>query len=140
MIFIIDCENAVFDTVAKALRAAYKGIFVAGEYMDTPASFPAVTVMETSNTVYERMRTTEIERAVRVLYEANVYSNKQSGKKAECKKIMDTLDAVMKGMGFTRTFRNQVPNLQDATIYRIVARYEAVVVPSADGEFIIHTN
>ena len=30
-------------------------------------------------------------------------------------------------MGFTRIFMNPVPNLESATVYRLVARYRAVV-------------
>lgn len=124
---MIDLENDVFDTVAKALRNAYAGIFVTGEYVPTPPKFPAVSIVEADNRVVERMRTLNIENAASVMFEVNIYSNKASGKKSEAKAIAATLDAEFAKIGFTRTMKNQVPNLNDATIYRIVCRYEAIV-------------
>lgn len=124
---MIDIEADVFNTVATALRTEFTGIAVYGEYIDTPARFPCVTLVEADNRVNQEMRTTNIENAVNVMYEMNVFSNKTSGKKAEAKAIVAAADEVMTSMGFTRTFREQVANLRDASIYRIVCRYEAVI-------------
>lgn len=138
---MIDIEQDVFNYVSKKLREAHNGIFVKGEYVNAPSSFPAVTIVENDNRVLERMRTLNIENAVSVMYECNIYSNKVSGKKAEAKAIADTMDNAFAEIGFTRTMRNQVANLNDATIYRIVCRYEAVVVPENNNErFRIYTN
>ena len=124
---MIDIENDVFDTVATALRAAFPGIYCTGEYVPAPPRFPAVSIVEADNRVVENMRTRRIENASAVMYEVNVYSNKASGKKSEAKAIAATLDEAFASIGFTRTLRNQVPNLNDATIYRVVCRYEAIV-------------
>ena len=131
---MIDLENDIYDYAAKALRAAHTGIDVAAEYVEMPAKFPHVSIVEADNRILERMRTNNIENAVSVMYEVNIYSNKASGKKSEAKAIANTLDDVLSGIGFTRTFREQVPNLRDATIYRIVCRYEAVI----DKNFVIY--
>ena len=131
---MIDLENDIFDYAAKALRAAHTGIDVAAEYVEMPAKFPHVSIVEADNRILERMRTNNIENAVSLMYEVNIYSNKASGKKSEAKAIANTLDDVLSGIGFTRTFREQVPNLRDATIYRIVCRYEAVI----DKNFVIY--
>lgn len=124
---MIDLENVVFSTIATQLRAAHTGIYVVGEYIAAPPRFPTVTIVEADNRVVENMRTLNIENAVSVMYEVNIYSNKTSGKKAEAKAIAETIDNAFTAMNFTRTMRNQVPNLNDATIYRIVCRYEATV-------------
>lgn len=138
---MIDIENLVFNTVATALRSEFAGIYVAGEYVDAPSSFPAVTLTESSNTIVQRMRTAgAIENGVSVMYELNVYSNKKSGKKAEAKAILAAADRQLLDMGFTRTFSNPVPNVRDATIYRITARYEAVVLPEGNNSYRIYTN
>ena len=71
--------------------------------------------------------TLNIENAVQSMFEVNVYSNKVSAKKSEAKAIAATADDFFSSIGYTRTFREQVPNLKDASIYRIVCRYEAVV-------------
>lgn len=131
---MIDLENDIFDYAAKALRAAHTGIDVAAEYVEMPAKFPHVSIVEADNRILTRMRTNNIENAVSVMYECNIYSNKASGKKSEAKAIANTLDDVLSGIGFTRTFREQVPNLRDATIYRIVCQYEAVI----DKHFVIY--
>lgn len=133
---MIDIESDVFDTVASVLRSWYPGIFVSGEYNSSPAAFPAVTISEADNSVYQKMRTTTIENAASLMYEVNVYSNKEGYKKAEAKAIMATIDQELMRLGFTRTMCNPIPNLQDATIYRIVARYVAV----ADKDFWIYTS
>lgn len=137
---MIDIENDVFDTVATELRSNYRGIWVSGEYVDTPAKFPAVTIVEADNRIFERMRTRKIENAVHVMYEVQVFSNKASGKKEEAKAIADTVDQVFESCGFTRTMRNKVANLKDATIYRIVCRYEAIVGENGENNFLIYQN
>lgn len=137
---MIDIENDVFDTVAAELRSKHAGIFVAGEFVDSPAKFPAVTIVEADNRIFERMRTRRIENAVRVMYEVQIFSNKASGKKAEAKSIADTADGVFASLGFTRTMRSQVANLKDATIYRIVCRYEAVVGENGENKYLIYQN
>lgn len=131
---MIDLENDIYDYVAKALRAAHTGIDVAAEYVEMPAKFPHVSIVESDNRILDRMRTNNIENAIQSMFEVNIYSNKASGKKSEAKAIANTLDDVLSGIGFTRTFREQVPNLRDATIYRIVCRYEAVI----DKNFVIY--
>lgn len=139
---MIDIENDVLSHVASRLRAAYPGISVDSEYSpEGPASFPAVTMIEADNRIFERMRTVKLENAVRVMYEVNVYSNKTNGKKMEAKKITETLDEAFEELGFTRTMRNQIPNFKDATIHRIVARYEATVGPAREeGKYLIYEN
>ena len=61
------------------------------------------------------------------MYEINVYSNKAKGKKAECKAIVAVVDSEMMTMGFTRMMLNPIQNMNDATVYRILGRYRAVV-------------
>ena len=86
-----------------------------------------MTIVEADNRVIQNMRTLNIENAVLSMFEVNIYSNKASGKKSEAKAIANTVDAFFSSIGYTRTMRNQVPNLNDSTIYRIVCRYEANV-------------
>ena len=137
---MIDVENDVYSTVANELRTAFPGISVYGEYIESPANFPAVTIVEADNRVLTNMRTVKIENAASVMYEVNVYSNKASVRKEQAKAIATKADEVFESLGFTRTFREQIPNLRDATIYRIVCRYEAVVAPGYDGNYLIYQN
>jgi hypothetical protein len=59
--------------------------------------------------------------------ELNVYSNKNKGKKAECKAIAALIDSELARLGFTRTMLNPIPNMDSATIYRMIGRYTAKV-------------
>ena len=122
---MIDLENDIFDVVAKALRTAHSGIFVTSEMVPIDVKLPAVSIVEADNRVIEGMRTLNIENAVHVMYEVNIYSDKVPGQKSEAKAIAATLDTSFASLNFTRTMKNQVPNFNDARIYRIVCRYEA---------------
>lgn len=123
---MIDLENDVYNHVESVLKAAHS-VNVSGEYVAAPPEFPAVSIVEMDNRVYQRARSLNIENAATVVFECNVYSNKVANKKSEAKAIAATLDEAFAEIGFTRTFKNPVPNYQDATIYRIVCRYEAIV-------------
>lgn len=125
---MIDVETEIFNTIATALRVRYPKIFITGEYVRSPSSFPCVSLIEVDNQVYRNTRTSDSnENHVQVRYEVNVYSNKKTGKKAECKAIISLVDRELERLGFTRTMLQPVPNEKDATIYRIVGRYRAIV-------------
>ena len=87
------------------------------------------------------MSTIRIEDAVVVMYSLSVFSNKSVGRKSEAKAISDFADEEMRKLGFTRTSRLQVPNLMDATIFRLESRYEAVIGPgNQENTFLIYQN
>lgn len=121
---MIDCEAKVFQACADAFRAAYPNGFIAGEYVAQPPKFPAVSVVEMDNNVDERaLDNGNVENAVNVMYQVDVYSNKNTGKKAQAKAIIALIDNVLAQYRFVRTFCNPVQNFNDATIYRMTARY-----------------
>nr|DAH15990.1 MAG TPA: Protein of unknown function (DUF806) [Bacteriophage sp.] len=125
---MIDIEAEVFGIVSSDVRLKYPKVYMTGEYVKSPPSFPCVSLIETDNQVYRNTRDSGcIENHAQIQYEVNVYSNRTSGKKAECKEIISLIDSKMEKLGFTRTFMNPVPNEQDATIYRMIARYRAIV-------------
>jgi hypothetical protein len=118
----------VFDRVAKRVREQFPDIFMVGEYVKSPSSFPAVSLMEMDNATREStVDSGSNENHVNVMYEVNVYSNKTAGKKSECKAILALIDTEMTAMGFVRSTLTPVPNEYDSTIYRMVGRYRAVV-------------
>ena len=125
---MIDIESEVFDAVASKLRDVYPKLNISGEYVRAPSSFPHVSLIEMDNVAMESTRTsTSNENHALLMYEANVYSNKRTGKKSECRAIATALDEAMQSIGFTRSVFTVVPNMNDATVYRIVARYKAAV-------------
>ena len=101
---------------------------MSGEYVKSPPSFPAVSFVEMDNSVYASTQTgVGVENHASLMYEVNVYSNKTKGKKSECREIIALIDEEMANLGFTRIMLQPIPNMDDATIYRITARYKAVV-------------
>ena len=125
---MIDVETEVFSIISTKVREEYAGIFINGEYVKSPPSFPCVSLLEADNAIYRSTRTTDsMENHAELLYEVNVYSNKTKGKKAECKEIASLIDSELARLGFTRTMLNPIPNEEDATIYRMVGRYKAIV-------------
>ena len=125
---MIDIENQVFDRVAKRVREQFPDIFMTGEYVKSPRSFPAASGVEMDNSIREdTVDSGSNENYANVMYEWNAYSNKATGKKSKCKKIMALLDEEMLAMGFVRVTLTAVPNEYDSTIYRMVGRYRATV-------------
>ena len=127
---MIDPENEVFTRVATVLRSNFPGINVSGEYVNAPSSFPHVSVIQSDNFVDKRY-TSDTSEMSNLMFEANVYSNDAAKKKSECKKIMNVIDGVFRSMNFRRTSLTPVPNLENATIYRLVARYSG----KTDGKY-----
>lgn len=126
---MIDIESELFDILSKKIEEKYPTSYITGEYLKSPPNFPCISIIEIDNNVLDRTRTTEtIENHAQVLYEVNVYSNKANGKKQECKKIISLVDKELQKLGFTRTILSPVPNEdKNKSIYRIVARYRAIV-------------
>lgn len=125
---MIDCENEIFNKVAESVKAVYPSVFISGEYIRTPSKFPFVSLIEMSNTAYDRTQSSgSLENHASLMYEVNIYSNKKSGKKSECKAIATLIDNELAALGFSRTMLQPIPNMDDATIYRITGRFTAVI-------------
>jgi hypothetical protein len=121
---MIDQEPKVFQACADAFRAVYPNGFIAGEYVAQPPKFPAVSIVEMDNAVDQRaLDNGSVENAVNVMYQVDVYSNLNTGKKAQAKAIIALIDEVIAQYRFVRTFCNPIQNFNDATIYRMTARY-----------------
>ena len=127
---MIDCENEVYTRIARVLRDKFPGINIAGEYVNAPSNFPHVSITQSDNSVVSEQMTGSAEMA-QVMFEINIYSNKADGRKTECKSIAKVIDDVMFKMNFKRMALTPIPNMEDATIYRIVARYRVMT----DGKY-----
>jgi len=123
---VIDIESKVYGPIATALYGAFPGIAVSGEYVNAPSEFPFVSIVEADNYMsVQRLDSSDTEKYATLMYEINVYSNKGSRKKSECKQIMAAIDAMMYSKNFTRITMTPVPNMENASIYRMTARYRA---------------
>ena len=109
------------------MREAYPGIFTTTEKVSAPSSFPCVSIVEQENTTYQRSLDAEHkEHHANLMYEIEVFSNLQTGKKSKCREIAGVADEVMLGLNFTRAMLTPIPNA-DGDIFRYFARYTAVV-------------
>ena len=121
---MIDKEPEIFKAVSDALRIKFKGIYVIGaEMSDAPPKFPAVSVVQTNNSVKTKYATfNSLENVAGEDYKAEVYSNLEKGKETQTKEITAVISDVFSNLGYERTFCEIVPNM-DATINRRMSRY-----------------
>lgn len=127
-----DCENEVFDRVAKALREKFPGIDVASMYIRTPSVFPHVSIEMSNIDTLRMLQTQDLdEEFSRVVFDINIYSNDPNTKKSTCKAIAHAVDEIMMSMNFNRIYLRPVANFEDVDIYRIVCRYRA----ATDGKY-----
>lgn len=121
-----DIENKVTDTIIKAVKAAYPKAVVEDRFNPTPSGFPYVAIYEMDNSeAVQYIDNLPRELYSNVAYEAQVFTNDKY-RKSTAKAIAQIIDTAMRGMGFVRTFKQPIPNI-DRTIYRIALRYSAIV-------------
>lgn len=122
---MIDHSNEVFSVVAKDLRSLYSGIQIIGEYVETPAQFPTVTLDEINN-VPVHMDSGDTNKYARVTYRCQVFCN-GSGKRQKARSIYNTLDRILMGVGLIAKSYTTTPAIYNSEIYCITATYEGVM-------------
>lgn len=122
---MIDIEADVFAAVKAGLPT---GTDCREAYPNTLKKLPLVTVSEIENVTSDRFEDSSgIENASRLTYEINVFTNLEGGKKKQAKTLLHAAHAVMDSLGFERVYCQPTPNLADATVFRMTARYRAIV-------------
>ena len=122
---MIDIEAKIYSPIRTALVNAYDGIFVTSEPTATTAKFPAVSIVQQDNYMsINKLDNSGTEQFATVMFQVDVYSNKASGRKSQCKEIMGVVDTMLYGMNFTRLSLTPVPMANDG-YYRLTARYRA---------------
>lgn len=122
--------NEICDAVAKNLRSLYPGVKVVGEYVDSPATFPTVTIDEISN-VPSHLDSAVLNKYARVTYRVQVFCNTEAGKRQQARRIYDSVDQTLMGLGLYAKTYTTTPAIYNAEIYCITATFEGVV--GADG-------
>ncbi len=121
---MIDIELQLYNIVAPVLYEKYPDITIYSEYVNTSTKFPCVSIVQAdSKTDSNSLPLSNIPQAVSVLIEINIYSNSTSNGKQECKDILAVIDELMVLDGYKLTYNEPIQNLNDATIYRRIARY-----------------
>lgn len=125
MIAIIDKSSLVFTRIKKTVKD-YCGENASQTYIASPPSFPYIFVDQKDNpSTGEDMSNNE--NAVEPLIEITVYT-KGDASFSSNKNIHKLSDTAMRDMGFKRTFGpQQITNVSDTSITRLVARYSRVI-------------
>ena len=127
---MIEIESKVYSPIATALKAQYNGIYVTSEPAPTPSKPLAVSIVQQDSYSSARMQDNTLkEKFATVMFQVDVYSNKQTGKKSQCKEVMNVIDKMLFEMNFMRMSLNPIP-MEDSGYYRLTARYRA----ETDGE------
>lgn len=125
---MIQTFTEVFNVLWTALNTSYPSVCLTTDYTKAPASFPAVVIEEKDNYVLTRtIDSGNNENHAVVMYEIGVFSNKEDSKRTEAWNIMAFIDTTLSSYGWVRNSCVPVPNYEDNTIYRLVARYKGTV-------------
>lgn len=122
---MIDYSNEVFNTVAKHLRSLYSDIQVIGEYVETPAQFPTLTVDEIQN-VPVHLDSGATNKYARVVYRSQIFCNGE-GKRQRARAIYNSLDRVLMEAGLYAKSFTTTPAIYNSEIYCITATHEGVI-------------
>lgn len=122
---MIDIEAKVFSPIYEALNTEYSGIYVTSEPTPTPSKPLAVSIVQMDSYSSQRKQdNTLTEKFATVMFQVDVYSNKQTGKRSQCKEVMNFVDELMFKMNFMRLNLTPIP-MEDSGYYRLTARYRA---------------
>jgi hypothetical protein len=142
---MIDIENLVFDTVFNQLSVLHPEANITVGYDEKIASFPTIMVRQVNSQPYRDSATDDCsENHARVTFEIEVYSDKETTGRTECKDILADADEIMQSMKFRRIHLNRPLNV-DRTLWRQYARYEVIVAKGreiteiVDGEPVVNT-
>lgn len=126
---MIDYSNEIFNTVAKDLRSTYTGIQVVGEYVETPAKFPTVSIDEVQN-IPVHLDSATHNKYARITIRTQTFCN-GTGKRAKAREIFGSLDKKLMDMGFIMKTYTTTPAIYNSEVYCITATHEGVI--GADG-------
>lgn len=127
---MIDIWNLVLERILTRLEAEGLRVSYSTEDNPSPASFPHLSLVESDDHTYTRTITRRGEAHAVKMYSVNVYSASEDGRRDEAERIMAIVDAEMQAMGFVRLSKVPFSGLNQATAYRIAARYSGVVSQS----------
>ena len=124
---MIDVQAELYTIGRQAILEEHKEVTLSSTTTLKPTSFPFVSIVEKDNAVYARTRDSRnIENHAEIMIEVNVYTTGDN-KQQYARSIMATLDAKYGAIGLQRMMMNPIPNYNDTTIYRLIARYRGII-------------
>lgn len=120
---MIDVESTVFNAVITYVKASFPLLNYTAEYTRTPETFPCLMFYQSGASFRaDQVQTDGADNYMDVTYEAQIYSNKDVGRKTEAKAIANLVEEKMRDLGFRCELCQPVMNA-DPTIFRIVMRF-----------------
>lgn len=121
-----DVEFEVYTELYNLLRAYNPEINVSSDYSRSESEFPYVSIRQVdAPLIAERQDSGTRANFWRVTFTVEIYSNRLGVKRQECKEIAGVIDDWMIAHNFDRLVLSPMENLNDASIYRMVGRYQA---------------
>lgn len=120
-------RSNAFESIKNLLREKYgKKIFISDTSLsDTIAKFPAVSIVESNNTVNSRYSTFEsIENVAICDFDVNVYTNDEKNKDRQALEIMTLICDEFSRLRYLRTYESPINNLLDSSIVRRNAKFK----------------
>ena len=123
---MIDNFNEIYTRITIALKEHDSSVKTSSVYKNSPSSYPFVSIELIDDSVYQNgIDSGDIENFATHYYEINVYT-KGNTAMSEARELLGVADNFMKSIGFMRVSKSPMQD-QNETLYRIIARYEAVV-------------
>lgn len=123
---MINKRNEVFTRVKEYILSNNSNVYITSEYVNVPRTFPHISIEMTDSYTSPDKQTNSIDEEYAVMtFTVNVYSNKNSGKVQECYELMELVDVAFRSLNFRRLTLAVVQNLDNASIGRLTARYQA---------------
>ena len=130
---MIDVETELFNAIVTEIQTDYAwgpNVKFINDYVSSTQKFPAVTIVERDNRTVPESQHTALEENYAVLdYEVQIYTNSKAKRKKEARTIAAAIDKAFISRGFRRRILEQIPNAEDWSVFRMVARYTAIVDP-----------
>ena len=123
---MIDHENEVFTRVKNAIIAKYPNANIVSVYVNAPAVFPHISIVETDNYDIKDTLDGPFPKFSASAFKIDIYSNQKDTAKLVCKDIANIADDAFHSMNFFKQSLVPMQNLNDATLYRMTGIYTVV--------------
>lgn len=124
---MIDFFEEIYIRICEKLREEYEDLFITNEYVRVPPMLPHICVQEIANTNYRPSQdSNSIENHTLLGIQIDIYT-KGKNKKYVAKTIYDSINDLMINLKFNRVVKENLTNIDDDSVFRIVLRYETLI-------------
>lgn len=124
---MIDVQAELYTIGRQAVLDKFPNAELSSTVTLKPTRYPYVAIVEQDNRVYRATSDSEsLENHAEIMLEVTVYTTGER-KQQECRAIMGEIDKEYGKIGLQRMMLNPVTNYNDTQVYRMIARYRAVI-------------